>query len=190
MMWTEDVIPSYMGRHHNLKLPITLASSTDGFLGFHLDDRFDYHIWLHDENFFLPNHNPFGLPSAHWPLKRAKNSAGLYHRVTLTKQKKLNLDRRPCEEDPTYSFTTCIKEKLSQKIGCRLPWDRWSQQDRKICKSESEFKQFEQTYLNLYLAESDEIEEMVDCKKPCAYNKFKFVYSSPEEITGLREAII
>ena len=102
--------------------------------------------------------------------------------ITLTKHKKLNLGRRPCEEDPTYSFITCTKEKLSQKIGCRLPWDRWSKQDRKVCNSENEFKQYEDIYIQLYLVEFDEIEDIVGCTKPCSYNEFKFVYTSPEAL--------
>ena len=145
-----------------------------------LDNSFDYQIWLHDENYFLPNENPFGPPSARWRVNTARQNDTLYHRITLTKQKKLNLEERPCEGDPSYSFATCAREKLSQRIGCRLPLDKWSQQDRKICQSENEFKQFEQTHRTLYDAESDEIEEMVGCKKPCTYNQFKFVYNTPE----------
>ena len=165
---------------------MTLPPTYDGVLSFELVDSFDYVIWLHDESFFLPNRNPFGPPSKRWKVNRKrKPEPGVYHLITLTKHKKLNLDRSPCEEDPSYSFTTCIKEKLSQKIGCRLPWDQWSQQDRKVCESEIEFKQFEQTYRKLFDAESDTIEETTDCRKPCTYNEFKFVYSSPEIVPSL-----
>ena len=112
------------------------------------------------------------------------------HRITLTKQKKLNLERSPCNEDPVYSFTTCVKEKLSQIIGCRLPWDKWSDQNRKMCESENEFRQFEQDYSILYLTEFDDIVEKVGCMKPCVYNEFKFVYSSPVEVPELPDAVI
>ena len=105
---------------------------------------------------------------------------GLYHRITLTKQTKLNLKHRPCDEDPSYSFSTCIKEKLSQRIGCRLPWDRWSNQDRNVCKSESEFQKFERDYIHLHTFEYDIMEEEVGCRKPCYYNEFKFVFGTPE----------
>ena len=192
-MWSEDMTATFMGRHFTLRPPMTLPPTYDGRLSFHLVTSFNYVIWLHDENFFLPNTNPFGLPSQPWKVtrkskpKETKPEPGLYHRITLTKQKKLNLDRRPCEEDPSYSFMTCTKEKLSQKIGCRLPWDRWSQQDRKVCEFENEFKQFEQTYRKLYDAEFDEIEETISCKKPCTYNQFKFVDSSPEIMPSLRK---
>ena len=41
----------------------------------------------------------------------------------------------------------------------------------------------------LYLSESDAIEEMVGCKKPCNYNEFKFVYSSPEVSTSMKNTV-
>ena len=112
------------------------------------------------------------------------------HRITLTKQKKLNLQRSPCNEDPVYSFTTCVKEQLSQRIWCRLPWDKWTDQSHRICESENEFKQFEKNYTSFGLAEFYDILEAVGCKKPCAYNEFKFVYSSPEEVPELPGQVI
>ena len=190
-VWSEDVTSTYMGRQFTLKTFMTL-SPTDGGgkLTFKLDNSFDYIIWLHDENFFIPNLNPSGPPNKRWKVNR-KNSSnpGLYHRITLTKQKKLNLDRQPCEEDPSYSFSKCTKEKLSQKIGCRLPWDKWSKQDREVCKRKSEFQQFEQIYLELYDAEFDKIEEITNCKRPCVYNEFKFGYTSPEVMPSIEDII-
>ena len=129
-MWSEDMTASFLGRHFTLKPSMKLSPGHNGMLSFELDTSFDYRIWLHDETFYLPNRNPFGTPSKLWKIVTEKNEPndtkpkpGLYHHITLTKQKKLNIDQSPCEEDPSYSFTTCTKEKLSQKIGCRLPWE-------------------------------------------------------------------
>ena len=47
--------------------------------------------------------------------------SGVYHDFTLTKHKKLNLDRRPCVEEETCDFTVCIKEKLSEKLDVDFP---------------------------------------------------------------------
>ena len=105
--------------------------------------------------------------------------SGYCHDLTLTKHKRLNLDRRPCEEDPSYSFTVCIKEKLSKKIGCRLPWDKLSQQERSICTSEEEFNQFEELYGKLANADVDRIVQVTGCKEPCIFKEYKFVDSIP-----------
>ena len=97
---------------------MTLAPTYDDFLIFHLDKNFVYQIWLHDENFFIPHVNPLGFPSKFWRFKfenESRPEPGKFHLITLTKQRKLNLDRSPCEEDPLYSFATCTKEKLSER---------------------------------------------------------------------------
>ena len=39
-----------------------------------------------------------------------------YHELSLTRQTKLNLKQKPCEENPNYSFTTCIKENIADKV--------------------------------------------------------------------------
>ena len=189
-IWSEDLAASFLGRQYTLKPPMNLATGTNGYLMFQLDNSFDYLIWLHDETFFLPNQNPLGPPNKRWQvLPSGQNFDGLYHLITVTKHKKLNLDRQPCEEDLTYSFVSCTKEKISQKIGCRLPLDRWSQQDRKICETENEIKQYEQMYREFYLLESDEIEEKVGCRKPCTYNEFKFVHSSPQTLPSMKNYV-
>ena len=65
-------------------------------------------------------------------------------------------------------------------VGCRLPWDKWSQQDRHVCKNEQQFKEFEQIYWELGNANADEIVEISGCLNPCQYKEYKFVESSPK----------
>ena len=123
------------------------------------------------------------LPGKRWQLHgNTLNASGYSHDLTLTKHKRLNLDRRPCEEDPAYNFTVCVKENLSEKVSCRLPWDKWSQQKRSVCTSEEQFNQFELLYSSLLNAEAEVITERTGCKIPCNYKEYKFVESSPNPI--------
>ena len=132
------------------------------------------------EDFFLSNINPFSTSSKLWWIKGNElNDTGYYRDLTLTKHKRLNLDRRPCEEDPFYSFTVCIKEKLSKKIGCRLPWDKWNPQERPVCTSEEQFNQFEELYGKLANSDVDRIVQVTGCKEPCNFKEYKFVDSVP-----------
>ena len=100
----------------------------------------------------------------------------------MTKHKKLNLPDRPCEETATYSFTTCVKESLSQQVGCRLPWDKRSRQEREVCSEEPKIKMFEQLHWFLIQNEVDEVVRKTGCRKPCSYNEYKFMNSNPREI--------
>ena len=59
--------------------------------------------------------------------------------------RKLNLPRKPCNDDPTYNYRSCIKESLSKMIGCRMPWDKDSDQARSICSTMEQYRWSERT---------------------------------------------
>ena len=108
-MWTEDMAATYIGRFFTLKLSTTITPSPDHTVVFNVNASFQFNIWVHDENFFLVNQNHFGLPSKLWKISgnELAGGEGLYYEITLTKHKKLNLERQPCEEDPIYRFRDC-----------------------------------------------------------------------------------
>ena len=104
--WTEDMTFTYIGRFFTLKRSTPMKPDPENAVVFDGNPNFEYYVWVHDENFFLVNHNHFGLPKQLWTINTNQlTKEGLYHEVTLTKQKKLNLDKKPCEEDPSYSFS-------------------------------------------------------------------------------------
>ena len=43
--------------------------------------------------------------------------ATIFQEITLTKHKKLNLDRKPCEDNVDYSFTNCIKQEIFNQVS-------------------------------------------------------------------------
>ena len=107
---------TYSGRVFTLK-HTTIIKSLDPLV-LEVNPGFEYHIWVHDENFFLANYNTFGMPSKFWRIPANKLAKeGLYHDVILTKQKKLNLDKNPCEENPFYSFSICIQGCKKDQFG-------------------------------------------------------------------------
>ena len=182
--WTEDITIPFMGRHFTLKPSQKITRNSADTPAFLLNANFSYSIFVHDENFFLINYNPIGLPNRVWMIKgEREKGGGYYYQITLTKHKRLNLDGRPCEEDLTYNFNTCIKEKLSAKVGCRLPWDTWSQQEREVCATDQQFREFGKFYTEFMIAVMQEITEITGCKKPCSYNEYKFLTSTPLENT-------
>ena len=180
--WTMDITVPYMGRHFTLKPSQKITRNSSDTPAFFLNANFSYSVFVHDENFFLVNYNPMALPSRVWVIKGAKEKGGsIFYKITLTKHKRLNLDERPCEEDPRYNFNTCVKEKLSAKVGCMLPWDKWSRQEREICAKDQQFRELGNIYRELLVAVMEEIVEITGCKKPCAYKEYKFTSSTPIE---------
>ena len=72
-------------------------------------------MFVHDEKFFVYNANTLG-PPINYRTFQGHNEKNHYQELTLTKHKKLNLARQPCEEDTSYNFKTCVQESLSKKV--------------------------------------------------------------------------
>ena len=179
--WTEDMGVTVQGRYYTWNPRKVLTPDATDVMFFTAHRNFTFSVFVHDINFFVANVNPLGPPMSFWQFK-GQSMTSHYQEITLTKYKKLNLDNRPCEEMKDYSFTVCVKEKLSQQVGCRLPWDRWSQQGREVCTGESQIKMFEQLNWLVMQVEVDEIVRVTGCKKPCSYSEYKLMNSNPREI--------
>ena len=46
-----------------------------------------------------------------------------YYKIVAIQHIEKNVHGDPCVEDDQYSFTTCVKESLVKKVGCRPSWD-------------------------------------------------------------------
>ena len=138
-LWTEDMTSSWNGRDFTLTIPRPLTQGLFIDMVFlHFDYSLLRDIYIHDKDFFILNFDPFGLPSVYKRIN-PNESASYFYRFSLTEVEELNLDLDPCEEDRGYSFLTCVKESISNEIGCRSPWDTWSSQGRRICSTSQQF---------------------------------------------------
>ena len=118
--WKEDMSISGFGRYFTLKSLKNVTQNEEDCLAFILSRNFSYFVFVHDEDFFLYSVNPLGPPSKSWQFQGTSppHVQNHYQEVTLTKHRKLNLDRQPCDEDLDYSFSYCIRESLSKKVKC------------------------------------------------------------------------
>ena len=116
--WREDMTATAFGKYFTFNSPKSISLNQDYCMTFILVRNFTFIVFVHDEDFFLNVANPWGPPVNYWTFEAFKGPfpKNHYQELTLTKQTKLNLDRRPCEEDPAYSFTKCIKENSSKKV--------------------------------------------------------------------------
>ena len=81
---------------------------------------------------------------------------------------------QPCESSESYSFTACIKNSISRRIGCRLEWDIWSSKDIPFCTKVDQLLRFEHEYNNVSDNwEQSEIVEHTGCLAPCHYTEYK-----------------
>ena len=113
--WREDMTWTALGKYFTFKAPKSIALKQDYCMTFVLVKNFTFFVFVHDEDFFILTVNPLGPPTNYWTFQGSSQSSH-YQELTLTRHSKLNLDQRPCENDPTYSFTKCIKENSSKKV--------------------------------------------------------------------------
>ena len=67
--WTEDITIPHLGRHYTLKPSLKITRNSSDTPAFLLDASFSYFVFVHDQNFFLLNFNPMGLPNRVWTIK-------------------------------------------------------------------------------------------------------------------------
>ena len=86
---------------------------------FYLDKNLQYDVIVHDNDFFVLNANPLGLPSIYRGVD-PKSMMKHYYEVTLTEHQKINFPHRPCESKSDYVFQTCVREQLASRLTFRL----------------------------------------------------------------------
>ena len=179
--WTADIDAAANGRHFtwNPQRSITPDWADVMFLSVH--KLFRFYVWVHDVKFSSVSTNPLGTTSTFFEIN-GNSQPNLYQELILVKHKKLNLDHRPCEESEDYSFTRCVKENIAETVGCRMPWDKISRQDRVICTEQEQFRKTDLKATTLLIKEVDEVERMTGCLKPCSYKEYKFVNSQPKDM--------
>ena len=88
------------------------------------------------------------------------------------------------------------------KVGCRLPLDEWSQEERNVCTSKHQFRlfpffpihpiwletihcfrEFDQLFKILLDADMSKITRITGCKNPCIYKEYNFVNTNLKELS-------
>ena len=123
--WNSEFSSALEGMCYQLEANMTLGTDQETYaLWISFNPALLSWVWIHDPNFFLTNSNP-GLPFSMRSIKVMK-----WHGFRQVLHKNLDVASKPCNPDPVYSFTGCIKTSLSWEVGCRLQWDKWT--DRKL----------------------------------------------------------
>ena len=111
--WSGDMALTTTGKYFTFEFSNSLVFNDKYCLMINLfrNLNFTFFMFVHDEKFFVYNANTLGPP-----INYRTFQGNHYQELTLTKHKKLNLARQPCEEDTTYNFKTCVQESLSKKV--------------------------------------------------------------------------
>jgi hypothetical protein len=75
-----------------------------------------------------------------------KQSQLIYLKTTY--QTMMDKPEQPCESSESYSFTACLKNSFSKRIGCRLEWVAWSSRDIPLCTTMEQLEQINEEHID------------------------------------------
>ena len=132
--WVPDFTLSQVGMCYTLNgVNLTTLPS----LEFNTNNK--YGVLIHDPNLYHITYN-FLMPITRISIEKQEAD---YWQFNVVQHRNLDRPTKPCNPSPSYSFTACIKASLSGTIGCRLPWDAWTDSSLEICQRLDQYRWLE-----------------------------------------------
>ena len=146
-----------------------------------------YVFWVHDPDYFLPSINPDIFPHAGIRINNKPQIIWIYLRpVYYERLSKIGemkhyhglgitvFSDAPCESSADYSFTACLRNSVSRMVGCRLPWDQWTDPTIPECEETRQLMEHDQWHFVLAeLYEKERVVNETGCNVPCNYVKYE-----------------
>ena len=143
--WIPDYTPTAGGMCYTLESNSSMGTDqTNSVFKIELDhiaSSVGFLIHIHDPKYFVANFNPV-LPFNMFLQYFQENSKFKVFSFLVIKHKNLDVPSKRCNPDPTYSFTSCIKESFSAQVGCRLYWDSWTDRAIPLCQDITQYRSF------------------------------------------------
>ena len=96
----------------------------------------------------------------------------------LTEHKLLNRKNKNCEISRNYNWQACIYTSFSKTVGCKLPWDRISENSSKSCHEMEKILRLKKLTDFVLEAEQDELAKETNCPIPCGFRDYRKVGDS------------
>ena len=96
---------------------------------------------------------------------------------TFTMVQKTNLDRQtsPCVEDPSYSFTHCMKQYVAKKARCHLDWvDTSASDDHGTCVTVDQVQQYSNALSTISKLSWTQMVNVSGCNGKCSYKQYTY----------------
>ena len=136
---------------------------------------------VHDPQLITLNFNPETFPSARINLA-PKSGLRLYY-IKAVSHTNIKTRMNPCGESEDFSFKTCVKNSINRKVGCCLPWDKWSDPSLPKCSKVQELESIDvEFHIHKALYISKEVfSSSTGYNFPCSYIEYQLV-GEPEPL--------
>ena len=169
--WNTDIFFFFYAKVNTLQSSYEIGTNWLNSLVMTLNKSQAYYVWIHDRKFFLTSTNEDVIPHLFFKIEKSEhvwlNIRPIYHHM-------MNKPGQRCDPSESYSFTECIKNTISRRIGCRLEWDHWSSGDIPLCTTLDQLFLFQSDYYNISeMWQQSEIAEYTGCLVPCHYTEYQ-----------------
>ena len=133
--WRPEFSYSNNGICQTLESNMTLGTSlgTES-LRIELNSNFLNYVYVHEPNLFFLNRNPS------MTFKMIRVDDNRVYKFNMVRHVDKDVLPKRCNPLPSYSFTACIKKVFSREVGCRLHWDRWTDQSLPECQTGDQYR--------------------------------------------------
>ena len=103
------------------------------------------------------------------------------YNLNIVQHVKRNTEKNPCSAEPGYSFSTCLKAKVVEKVGCSLPW---SNTNLANCSTLDQYSKFDRIYQQIADMNQRDVAAEFGCRAPCQYREFRLAEVMPFAVGG------
>ena len=141
---------------------------------FRLQRNIDYKVYVHDTKYFIFNTLPEVVPGITYTFKAPSTKMAMLY-INMVEHIDLNRPESKCNEDLEYDFQLCVKNSLTQKVGCHMPWNQDNSSLTTPCNNTEDLFNLGDKYLSLKNHYMSKIVESTGCLKPCRYKEYKLM---------------
>ena len=128
---------------------------------------------VHDPQLITLNFNPETFPSARINLA-PKSGLKLYY-IKAVSHVNLKTPTNPCKESEDFSSKACVKNSINRKVGCCLPWDKWSDPSLPKCTKVQELERIDDEFQKALYNSKEIFSSSTGCNFPCRYIEYQLV---------------
>ena len=149
------------------------------------ENELGYNIYLHEKGQLWQSTRMIQGQSKPIFLPAGRELEGSF---SMTEKTSINKDSEPCNNDPSYSFSSCITRHIARLTGCTLDWFNSSIGTEFLpCTTKDHLLAFNENQIRFLTASWRELSTESGCYAKCTVNQFHFTKTKEEVANWKRD---